>query len=532
MRWGPDAHLILLGGLLVFSFSTAAEHSRTARTVTGIHISTDRSVDFFSRETILASILRPETTDEEKAIACWRLVNRHVFHFCRPDDNDPLRVLNVYGYALCGTIQHVLAWLFQGALGPDAAGHAGLSSRDIEDPDTYRIVAGGWLVDSMLRLDASKPPTKLGHTWCELYYGGRAHYLDSHAGFFVYTADGKTIASITELSGDWTLVTDPVRTSDIFMPCDDGRPEFFYRCTGGSSRAAPEKTDHSMAMRLRPGETICLYFDRLPGRYFKRSESWKNQWAPEYYENGPEHRCANGRERHWRHYGNGELVFTPNLARSSFREATVKYESLVCQAEDGKPGLHPAQAGTPGVIAFAFEVPYVIVGGEIEAVFDLPLESKAHVRLTTETKPQHAQQLWEATGKGGRERCAIPVDASKLHYPYRVVLEVSLQGAGTATLPSLLELRARFITQLNFTTLPRPKPGSNRIRVQSDARALHEPAFFIEWAWTEKGGVQKFDRQRVSSADFSYQLTIGEVETRPEENPKYLRWLKLELPDE
>ncbi|MGQ9662330.1 MAG: hypothetical protein ACUVWX_08355 [Kiritimatiellia bacterium] len=510
----------------------AEENKPNASAITGIHISSDRSVDFFSRETILASILRPEMTDEEKAIACWRLVNRHIFHFCRPDDNDPLRVLTVYGYALCGTIQHTLVWLAQGALGPQAGRHAGLSSREIEDPETYRIAAGGWLVDSMQRLDATPPPTKLGHTWCELYYGGRWHYLDAHAGFFVYTADGKTIASIAEISGDSSLVTDPVRTSDIFMPCDDGRPEFFYRCSGGSSPTSPEKTNHSMALQLRRGETIFLHFDRLPGRYFKLSESWKGQWSPEYFKDGPEHRCAGGREKHWRHYGNGEILFAPDLNRDGFQDAVVSSQDISCYAEDGKPGLHPREPNQTATVAFGFRSPYVLVGGELEAKFDLPAGSSAAIYLTRGEDRNRGQPLWQKIGEGTRTGCSLAMDLKSLRYPYSARIEIAMDGQDVTRLPALVRLRIHFVTQLNFSTLPRLKPGLNRIRVQSDRRPLGSVPFFVEWVWTEKNGVQKNDRRAITSDDFSYELPVGAVEdTELEENPKYMRWLKLELPE-
>jgi hypothetical protein len=520
--------------LAMAGFCPAPAQEPTAparRTVEGIHVSTDRSVDFFSRETTLKSIIKPGMSNEEQAIACWRLVNRRIFHFCRPDDNDPMRVLNVYGYALCGTIQHTLVWLVQGAMGPEAAGHAGLSSREIEDPETYRIAAGGWLLDSMVRLDAGKPPTKMGHTWCQLFYDGRQHYLDAHSGFYVYTADGKGIASVADISGDPTLVTDPVRKSEPFMPCDAGRPEFFYRCAGGGFDKGVEKTAHSMALRVRPGESLVFHFDKLPGGFFKRSKSWEKEWSPDFYGEGPHHRCAGGQEKAWRHYGNGEILFAPDLAKAGFREALADSSNLACQAEDRRPGLHPADPAKPARAVFEFASPYVMVGGSVEAEFLMPAGTSAKLSLIPPGNQAKAQLVAEARGRGSKELVQARLDMDAAGYPYSARVQVELTGGGSVA-PALTALRIRLVTQLNFGTLPRPLPGANKIRVECGSAPAPASPLFVEWAWTEKGGKAMSDRRAVNGADFGYDLGLGATETQPEENPKYMRWLKLEMPDQ
>ena len=502
------------------------------RTVSGIHVWTDRSVDCFSRETLLASLVKPGMSDEEKAVAFWRFVHSRIYHFPRPDDNDPMRVLNVYGYALCGTIQHVLVWLGQGAMGNDAAGGAGLNSRKVQTEEERRIMGAGWLLDSFVRLDAAKPPTGMGHSWCQFRYGGREHYLDAHAGLYVYTADGKSIASIAEISGDPTLVSDPVRTSVPFMPCDGGRPEFFYFVAGGGLGKGAEKTAHSMELRVRPGEALVFHFDKLPGGHFKRSSSWVKEWAPEFYQEGPHHRCSGGLEKSWRHYGNGEILFRPDLGKAGFRESLAEESNLAAQAEDGKPGLHPKTAGTPAAAAFDFQTPYIMVAGEVSAEFDLPKGAAAKVLLVApgarEGKPQ---TLLAVEGEGGRKKAAGNMDMCALGYPYTARVRVELSGPAGAEAPALVGLQVRIITQINFHTLPRPLPGKNRIDVECAAGDPKSAGLDIEWAWNERGGAERSDRRAVENAKFAYGLELGEVDTKPADNPKYMRWLKLEAPD-
>jgi len=514
--------------LLAPAFAGEAEAPAAGKkTVSGIHIWTDRSVDCFSRETLLKTLLKDGMSDEEKAVAIWRFVNRRIWHNPRPDDNDPQRVLNVYGYALCGTIRETLVWLGQGALGRENAGDAGVSSQTYEDPALYRIAGGGWLVDSLVRLDAAKPPAGMGHSWAQFRYGGRLHYLDAHATFYVYTADGKSIASLEEINGDPTLVTDPVRTSDPFMPCDGGRPEFFYRCAGGGIGTSERKTNHSMALAVRPGEALVLHFDKLPGGYFKRSGSWKTDWSPEYTKDGPVHRCSGGAEASWRHYGNGEILYSPDLAKSGFREALSASDNLAAQADDGKPGLHPKEPGKPASATFSFATPYVMVGGEVTAECDLPKGATAKLVLVTGRDAKGAL-IAEAAGEGGKQKLSGKLDMGAAGYPYSAQLRVELSGGAADAAPALLALDVRIVTQLNFLTLPRLVPGKNRVLFENAGGEAQAAGLSIEWAWTEKAG-PKSDRRRAAAG--GYDLEVGPVATEPEENPKYLRWLKLEVPE-
>jgi len=496
------------------------------RSVDGIHVWTDRSVDFFSRETILRSIIKPEMTNEQKAVACYELVRSRIFHFSRPDDNDPQRVLNVYGYALCGTIQHTLVWLAQGTFGPEGGRPAGLRSRLIAKPKTFKIAAGGWLNDSMFRLDGARPPAKLGHSWCQMFYDGRYHYLDAHAGFYVYTADGKHIASLEEISGDPTLVTDPVKTSDPFMPCDRGRPEFFYRCAGSHRGRPVEKTVHSMALRVRPGETLTFHFDRLPGGHFKRSRSWKGQWSPDFYREGPHLRTQGEAIKSYRHYGNGEIVFTPDLSKAGFKESLATSKNLACHADDGKPGLHPKDSTKPASATFGFKSPYPMVAGNIRAemtIGPLPRGIIPIVRFTPPGRRTKPQLL------GGPVDGVIAgkLDMHAAHYPYSAQVTVELP-AGC----SLTKLTVHLITQLNFHTLPRPLPGKNKIFFECRRGSPQDSKLRVEWTWTETGKKQKTESRMAGGNTFSYPLTVGTVDTTPAANPKYMRWLRLSMPDD
>ena len=87
----------LLNGVLVLALATPA-----MATVFNPKVTTDTSIDCTSRETILRDIVRPGMSDEEKAIAVWRFVRSHIYHYAHID-RQPLRQINNYGYCLCGS---------------------------------------------------------------------------------------------------------------------------------------------------------------------------------------------------------------------------------------------------------------------------------------------------------------------------------------------------------------------------------------------------------------------------------------------
>lgn len=66
--------------------------------------------DFTSAETMIASILKPGMSDEEKAIAIWRFLVDWRYHHHPPDGShevhDPAKFLGVYGYGYCDDAAH------------------------------------------------------------------------------------------------------------------------------------------------------------------------------------------------------------------------------------------------------------------------------------------------------------------------------------------------------------------------------------------------------------------------------------------
>ena len=77
--------------------------------VDGFKVTTDRTVDASSLETIVADVIRlaGAKTDDEKGIALYRYLHQVLFHHAyacekAPRSVGPLKVINAYGWGLCG----------------------------------------------------------------------------------------------------------------------------------------------------------------------------------------------------------------------------------------------------------------------------------------------------------------------------------------------------------------------------------------------------------------------------------------------
>ena len=116
-----------------------------------LRVTSDRTVDARSLDTIVRDVWRLSgaKTNDEKAIAIYRWLHQAIFHFAYPVEKapqsvGPLKVINVYGWGLCGGQHTVLKALFESA--------------------GWKVRYRGW----------SDP----GHTTIEVFYDERWHYFD------------------------------------------------------------------------------------------------------------------------------------------------------------------------------------------------------------------------------------------------------------------------------------------------------------------------------------------------------------------
>jgi hypothetical protein len=159
--------LALVAAVAIASPLLAAE---VPAVVCNVKVVSDKVADVSSLEAWKKSTLKDSMSDQDKAIAIWKSVVAHVYDTSPPQEylnwengvDDPIKVYNVYGYALCNDIATITCSL---------ARYSGYKAQ-------------GWSI--------------LGHNTADIWYDNAWHYLDpAFVGYFP-KADG-TLASTDEI---------------------------------------------------------------------------------------------------------------------------------------------------------------------------------------------------------------------------------------------------------------------------------------------------------------------------------------------
>jgi hypothetical protein len=394
-------------------------------------VTTDSSIDCSSAQAVVKQITRPGMTDEEKAVACWRFMLDHFYHwynFKSPDsftdERDFARMINSYGYGPCFVVAPVQTALWEAA---------GLRTRC-------------WTIT--------------GHTIPEVYYGGAWHLLDPDARAWHRKADGQ-IASIEELSKDPSLFANPKEKSDPYYPF--GAPDVvcrpldpwgppsrmmdLYASTRDNYRFNKRAVmGHPMYLTLRPGERIVLSADNEGQFYDPGLPKDRKDTAP-----------TDVTRQHT--YGNGHLIWEPNFLKTPLSQSLWTGSRNLKDDKNGH--LAPVDPAKPGIAVFRVWCPYAILGAELGFGIYQPGPGLPNARAEVSTDDGRSWQALEALtvdGSGGgnwysgiRPR----VLAGRYSYLVRITTEKApLYGWRTDTLFQLAPL-----------SLPRLKVGKNKVTV-------------------------------------------------------------------
>jgi len=491
-----------------------------------VRVTTDRTVDASSLDSIVAGLIRPNMSEEEKALALWRWLCETIYHYGWPymrpqkEENwqDPIKVINVHGYSLCGSQARVLGRLLGKVFGEANTRLIGLTE---STPGAWGLrESPGAFIDTALLRDFDKIK-RAGHTSVEVRYGGRYRLLDPEVKFLAYLRGSDGIAGAEDLIVDPSLVTDPTRSIEGLMPCGD-LSRVFYRSTftdwGKITRdAAPD--EHAMRMDLRRGETYTRYWDRRgPFHWFAEMD---RRWDPEYLSPGPRHICEG--DDAWRHYGSGELVYRPRFDDGSYRDGLLEESGL--DTLSGR-GLMPVRAGRRGRAAFSLRAPYLLVGSRL--TLDATRRTGSD-RLEVRVRPPGGgwHLIWRETscGRVRRELDLSPWTAGKYGYDVRF----DVKGARRAEHAAIHDLTLENTFVLNYLALPRLLPGKNRVTVAAaGGTEPRKEKLEVTYAWTDREGDHE-DRRAITTLPENYEIEVAPVSTVPPENAKYMRFLRLEL---
>ncbi|MCW8132277.1 MAG: hypothetical protein KIS92_18160 [Planctomycetota bacterium] len=318
-------------------------HAAAFGAADGFKITTDKTVDSSSLESIVADAVRlaGAKTNDEKAIAIHEYLHHAIFHWAyatekAPQSVGPLKLINVYGWGLCGGQHTVLKALFETQGWP------------------CRYV--GWP----------------GHTTIEVQYDGKWHYFDTFLKCYYWTKDKSHVAGQEEIAKDPSIVLDAVkdgRASPENLCCGDSPEGVVEGCKAmkvvGDSKGWASVTwrdnNYSTSLNLRSGAALRLEWKTLP-------EGFAITGKP------PQHSCGTKDIRNdkvlgplMEHYGprnwsNGTFVYAPDFSKAA---DVADIELTGAKADGGKL----AASGNASAI-FKMNLPYCFVTAKFAAEGD------------------------------------------------------------------------------------------------------------------------------------------------------------------
>ena len=417
--------------------------------LTNIRIVNDRAPDCSSLDALVQSVTRDCQTDDEKAIAIYNVARYLYYHHAYPSEPGgigALKMINVYGWSLCGGQHTVLAALWE---------KAGFKWR-------YR----GW----------SNP----GHTTVECYYGGRWHYLDTFLKFYAWMPDstapsGRTIAGQEDIKANPALVTDgfvmdPARkvcyhrddrfelnqgqanwTAPAFMVCGDTLEGVLSGVASSKNAGSPrgwsaikfDEPEYSTAVNLGPGLALTLNWDKIAGAYYFRGMKRGpfHSCGDKDYRNSPaigpllEPYAALDPRRSW---SNGTLVFKPDPRTDALLASLQEKHNVTWNSG----ALQPEDATQPASFVVEMASPYIVAKATGQISSD---EAQAEV--------SRDGQRWKRVSLGGLTQEV----AGSYHYQIRVTFTKPIRA---------LELTS--IVQHNQEALPYLAPGRNTITITAE----------------------------------------------------------------
>jgi hypothetical protein len=235
---------------------------------------------------------------------------------------DPVKIINVYGYAYCAILGPTMAGIWEDMTGNRA--------RTVSLP-------------------------KWAHVASEAFYAGKWHYLDIDVRAVFRRPDG-TLASLEEARRDPSLWRD---RGPLFFPndsLDDARK--IYQETAVDNYHGFNQSGHTMDYVLRQGETFTRWWTPQGGRWNHRLEWNSEDWLRRLVEEKPRGPKPNHRDFTIHNHGNGKFVYRPDLTDKSSDFADGVYDSKNVQ-----PSASGLSLKTPGEGHAIFEVrsPYIIV---------------------------------------------------------------------------------------------------------------------------------------------------------------------------
>jgi hypothetical protein len=434
----------------------------------------DKAPDCRSLKSIVESVTRDCRTNDEKAIAIYnfcQLTNYHRAYPTEPGGIPALKVINCYGWSLCGGLHSI-----QSALWKEAGWE-------------HRFV--GWN----------------GHTTVEAKYDGRWHYLDVFLKFYAWEPDGKggrTIASQDDLTANSEALIKQAFVLDAGRGCVYAKDNQFVMTGEHANWRAPAL--------LSCGDTIADVIGGLKThRGADRADSWmginhadgnysadlalvpgmgltntwdavEDAWYWADQKTAPGHTCPGFKDNRndpayglilepyinasrARSYGTGMISFQPDFSSDAVLASFVAVEN----ARFADQSLVPSDALKPAFVVLKIESPYILTKASGQA------EGADTVEVSTD---------------GGKTFAAVELKDFSTSIKGRTA---ALIKVGIKT--SLRSLKLEALVQNNPGSLPYLSPGKNVVTVSVASPAeLGNNKLVVTYAYRLGGRTKSFDQ--------------------------------------
>jgi len=469
----------------------------------------------WSVEEIVREVTGGVRSDREKALALHRFGMAHFIHFDGPVEErdeyltDPMKLIAVYGYALCGNNSSAMNALYNAA---------GLKARRRSMP---------------------------GHSVPEVWFEGKWNYIDTDMFGYVFLPDGK-LASVDELSRDADLFMKQPSPPSPYFPFD--RKEDMastFRGAKPSVDSHPYTNAHVMDFSLRTGERARLFFrPRGEGRYFLTPAFRPNLGIEykDYWLAGPVRKDSLAWcDRPPASYGNGVIEYAPDLRGAAFARENPGRTGVAAGRGRRAPELLAARKGETASVVVQVQTPWVIAGlqndlttfddnSDAAVVSGFFWRSAADENriLVSRDGGQTWTKVWENRYLG-----AVPfrVDLTRWtegEYGYLVKFEwVDRDGTGQA---GLEKLTLRTWVELSPMALPRLVAGRNAMRIETAPRR----AFYNHSRWDRGQNLAGQQVENLAVGDRAPYLRPADVSrpgvlTFPVGTPAEIRELRVSL---
>lgn len=416
-----------------------------------IKVVTDKAPDCSSLEAIVRTVTRGCATNDEKGVAIYNAGRLLWYHRAYPAERGgipALKMINVYGWSLCGGQHTVLAALWRAA-GWD-----------------WRYI--GWR----------------GHTTVECRYDDKWHYFDTFLKVYAWKPDpgapgGRTVASQADIRDNPALIYEDFlfdnarrvwyRKDNRFENIDDKAnwvaPAFFVcgdtpdgvvkgvqktsvgeaNVKFGHMGLKMREDGYRTGVNLGPGHSLELRWKAIEGAHWYNWNTGR-KFVPGHtcgdkdYRNCPAigpilepYRYLN--ERGARTFASGYLRFEPDLTNEAFRSALAAERNV----RWATGSLTPASSTRPASITVRLESPYIMSRARGKAVE----VDKAEISFDGKGAWQEIDLGNFDDVVGGRYACFLKLTFTK----------------------PLTSLSVEIIVQHNRCALPYLSPGPNKVTV-------------------------------------------------------------------